>query len=189
MVGRDGFFIKVTLKYGEYFHVTYRRTETQCISNDLFSGVKKFPCLLYYLEVLEVVTVAHLALFLWFYSLLRWYKKKKNNNCTMHKGNGSRVWNISCLKNESGYFIERKASFFVQQIHFFPTQEILTLKNMLNVEMFLKNVKKQLMISVIWMYLLNVREKKGMQERYLLVSSAVQPWIEGHSLFCILWVI
>lgn len=99
----------------------------------------------------------------------------------MHKGNGSRVWNISCLKNESGYFIERKASFFVQQIHFFPTQEILTLKNMLNVEMFLKNVKKQLMISVIWMYLLNVREKKGMQERYLLVSSAVQPWIEGHS--------
>lgn len=112
MVGRDGFFIKVTLKYGEYFHVTYRRTETQCISNDLFSGVKKFPCLLNYLEVLEVVTVAHLALFLWFYSLLRWYKKKKNNNCTMHKGNGSRVWNISCLKNESGYFIERKASFF-----------------------------------------------------------------------------
>lgn len=42
MVGRDGFFIKVTLKYSEYFHVTYRRTETHFISNDLFSGVKNF---------------------------------------------------------------------------------------------------------------------------------------------------
>lgn len=27
-------------------------------------------------------------------------------NCTMHKGNGSRVWDISCIKNESGYFID-----------------------------------------------------------------------------------
>lgn len=31
MVGRDGFFIKVTLKYDEYFHVTYRRSKTHCI--------------------------------------------------------------------------------------------------------------------------------------------------------------
>lgn len=46
------------------------------------------------------------------------------------------------------------------------------------------------MWSIIkWMYLLNVRERKGTEERYHLVSSAVQPWIEGHSLFCILWVI
>lgn len=40
--------------------------------NDLsISGVKKFPCVLYYLEVLEVVTAAYLAVFLWFYCLLR----------------------------------------------------------------------------------------------------------------------
>lgn len=38
----------------------------------------------------------------------------------MHKGNGSRVWDISCIKNESGYFIDWKATFFVQQILFFP---------------------------------------------------------------------
>lgn len=38
----------------------------------------------------------------------------------MHKGNGSRVWDISCIKNESGHFIDCKATFFVQQIHFFP---------------------------------------------------------------------
>lgn len=38
-------------------------------------------------------------------------------------------------------FYRIKGIIFVQQIHFFPTQEILTLKNLLNVEMFLKNVK------------------------------------------------
>lgn len=103
MVGRDGFFIKVTLKYSEYFHVTYRRTETHCISNDLFSGVKKFPCLLYYLEVLEVVTVAY-----WHYfcDSIVYCVNIKKKNCTIHRGNGSRVWNILCIKDESGYFIE-----------------------------------------------------------------------------------
>lgn len=78
--------------------------------------LKKCPCVLYYLEVLEVVTAAYLAVFLWFYCLSVNILK----NCTMHKGNGSRVWDISCIKNESGYFIDWKATFFVQQIHFFP---------------------------------------------------------------------
>lgn len=73
MVGRDGFFIKVTLKYDEYFHVTYRRTENSLYKKMTYLSVelKKFPCVLCYLEVLEVVTAAYLAVFLWFYCLLR----------------------------------------------------------------------------------------------------------------------
>lgn len=138
MVGRDGFFIKVTLKYTEYFHVTYRRTETHCISNDLFSGVKKFPCLLYYLEVLEVVTVAYWHYFCDSIVYCVNIKKKKLYNT-------QRKWFESVehfmYKGWKWLFYRIKGIIFVQQIHFFPTQEILTLKNLLNVEMFLKNVK------------------------------------------------